>query len=181
MPSSCLRVFVVNLCYAGPLRHADDLRWGVERQINRKEFTTKTRRHKEGTKILNHEVLPDDTERVATQIVDAAFKVHSTLGPGLLESVYETCLVHELEKRDRAVRKQMTLPVLYDELHLDAGLRLDLLVEDRVIVELKAVDRLLPVFEAQVLTYLKLTGKRLGLLINFNVPRIKDGIKRFIV
>jgi GxxExxY protein len=130
---------------------------------------------------LNHEPLPDDTERVATQIVDAAFKVHSTLGPGLLESVYETCLVHELEKRDLTVRKQITLPVIYDELRLDAGLRLDLLVEDRVIVELKAVERLLPVFEAQVLTYLKLTGKRLGLLINFNVPRIKDGIKRFIV
>ncbi len=130
---------------------------------------------------MNYDPAPDDTERVATQIVDAAFKVHSTLGPGLLESVYETCLVHELEKRDLIVRKQMTLPVIYDELRLDAGLRLDLLVEDRVIVELKAVDRLLPVFEAQVLTYLKLTGKRLGLLINFNVPRIKDGIKRFIV
>ena len=79
------------------------------------------------------------------------------------------------------VQKQMTLPVIYDEVYLDAGLRLDLLVEDRVIVELKAVERLLPVFEAQVLTYLKLTGKRLGLLIHFNVPRIKDGIKRFIV
>ncbi len=130
---------------------------------------------------MNYEALPDDTERVATQIVDAAFKVHSTLGPGLLESVYETCLVHELEKRDLTVRKQMTLPVIYDGLHLDAGLRLDLLVEDRVIVELKAVARFLPVFEAQVLTYLKLSGKRLGLLINFNVPRIKDGIKRFIV
>ena len=130
---------------------------------------------------MNCDPLPDDTERVATQIVDAAFKVHSTLGPGLLESVYETCLVHELEKRDLNVRKQLTLPVIYDELKLDAGLRLDLLVEGRVIVELKAVERLLPVFEAQVLTYLKLTGKRLGLLINFNVPRTKDGIKRFIV
>ena len=130
---------------------------------------------------MNHDPLPDDTERVATHIVDAAFKVHSTLGPGLLESVYETCLVHELGKRDLTVQKQMTLPVIYDELHLDAGLRLDLSVEDRVIVELKAVERLLPVFEAQILTYLKLTGKRLGLLINFNVPRIKDGIKQFIV
>ena len=130
---------------------------------------------------MNCDPLPDDTERVATQIVDAAFKVHSTLGPGLLESVYETCLVHELEKRDLNVRKQLTLPVIYDELKLDAGLRLDLLVEGRVIVELKAVERLLPVFEAQVLTYLKLAGKRLGILINFNVPRIKDGIKRFIV
>ncbi len=172
---------MVNLYCAESLRRADDLRWGVEREINRKEFTTKTRSHKEGTKILNYDPAPDDTERVATQFVDAAFKVHSTLGPGLLESVYETCLVHELEKRDLTVGKQMTLPVIYDELHLDAGLRLDLLVEDRVIVELKAVERLLPVFEAQVLTYLKLTGKRLGLLINFNVPRIKDGIKRFIV
>ena len=130
---------------------------------------------------MNHDALPDGTERVATHIVDAAFKVHSTLGPGLLESVYEICMAHELEKRALNVQKQMMLPVIYDDLRLDAGLRLDLLVEDRVIVELKAVDRLLPVFEAQVLTYLKLTGKRLGLLINFNVPRIKDGIKRFIV
>ena len=128
-----------------------------------------------------YDVLPDDTEQVAAQIVDAAFKVHSTLGPGLLESVYETCLVHELEKRDLTVQKQITLPVIYDDLRLDSGLRLDLLVEDRVVVELKAVERLLPVFEAQVLTYLKLAEMRLGLLINFNVPRIKDGIKRFIL
>ncbi len=117
---------MVNLYCAGTLRRADDLRWRVEREINGKEFTTKTQRHKEGTKILNYDPAPDDTERVATQIVDAAFKVHSTLGPGLLESVYETCLVHELEKRDLTVRKQMTLPVIYDGLHLDAGLRLDL-------------------------------------------------------
>ena len=89
--------------------------------------------------------------------------------------------VQRVGKRDLNVRKQLTLPVIYDELNLDAGLRLDLLVEGRVIVELKAVERLLPVFEAQVLTYLKLAGKRLGILINFNVPRIKDGIKRFIV
>jgi GxxExxY protein len=129
---------------------------------------------------LVRDALPAGTERVAAQIVDAAFKVHSTLGPGLLESVYEACLVHELEKRDLTVRQQMALPVVYDDLRLDAGLRLDLLVEDQVIVELKAVERLLPVFEAQVLTYLKLTDKRLGLLINFNVPRIKNGIKRLI-
>jgi GxxExxY protein len=130
---------------------------------------------------LVRDALPAGTERVAAQIVDAAFKVHSTLGPGLLESVYEACLVHELEKRDLTVRQQMALPVVYDDLRLDAGLRLDLLVEDQVIVELKAVERFLPVFEAQVLTYLKLTDKRLGLLINFNVPRIKNGIKRLIL
>jgi GxxExxY protein len=129
------------------------------------------------TKARN-EAISSAVDRVAREIVDAASRVHSALGPGLLESVYETCLVHELTKRGLRVARQVSLPVVYDTIRLDAGLRLDLLVEDCVIVELKAVETLLPVHHAQVLSYLKLSGKRLGLLINFNVPLIRDGIRR---
>jgi GxxExxY protein len=114
----------------------------------------------------------------ATQIVDAAYAVHKTLGPGLLESVYEICLMHELGRRQVLAERQVALPVIYDRITLDAGLRLDLIVERCVIVELKSVDKLLPVHTAQLLTYLKLSGLRLGLLINFNVQLIRDGIKR---
>jgi GxxExxY protein len=124
------------------------------------------------------EPIPDEIDAVAKKIVDAAFAVHKALGPGLVESVYEVCLVHEVMKRDLAVRRQVVLPILYDGVRLDAGLRLDLLVADAVIVELKAVERVLPVHQAQALTYLKLTGYRLALLINFNVPLIKHGIDR---
>ena len=124
------------------------------------------------------DVIPKRTDEVAKEIVDSAFKVHRELGPGLLESVYETCLEHELGKRGLEVRRQVSFPVIYDGERLDAGLRLDLLIEDRVIVEIKAVENHKPLFEAQVLTYLKLTQKRLGLLINFNVALIKNGIKR---
>jgi GxxExxY protein len=120
-------------------------------------------------------------ERTATQIIDAAFRVHSTLGPGLLESVYEACLAHELKKRGLKVARQVAVPVVYEGETLDAGLRLDLLVEDCVVVENKAVETMIPLFNAQVLTYLKLTGRQLGLLINFNVPRIKDGVKRVVL
>lgn len=122
--------------------------------------------------------IPEGTDVVAKAIVDSAFKVHSTLGPGLLESVYETCMVHELSKRNLTFSRQVSLPVLYDGIRLDGGLRMDLVVENCVVVELKAVEQLLPVHKAQVLTYLKLSGHRLALLINFNVPVIKDGIRR---
>lgn len=124
------------------------------------------------------EPIPLKTDAVARQVVDAAFAVHKNLGPGLLENVYEVCLVHELKKRGLAVQQQIALPIYYDDIRLDAGLRLDLLVNQAVIVELKAVEKLLPVHKAQALTYLKLTGHRLALLINFNVPLIKDGIER---
>ena len=127
------------------------------------------------------EPIPEETNTIGKQIIDAAFTVHRTLGPGLLESVYEICLVHELSRRCMNVQKQVMLPIHYDNLQLDAGLRLDLLVEETVIVELKAVEQLLPVHRAQVLTYFKLTGYRLGLLINFNVPLIKNGIERIIL
>jgi GxxExxY protein len=114
------------------------------------------------------------------KVIGAAMRVHSALGPGLLESAYEICLIHELNKGGIAVKSQVPLPVLYDGLKLDAGYKLDLLVEDLVIVELKAVDGLNRVHEAQLLTYLKMSNKRVGLLINFNVLHLKDGIKRLV-
>jgi len=126
------------------------------------------------------EELPPALERVATQIVDAAFKVHSELGPGLLESVYEKCLAYELTKRGLRVQRQVLVPIMYDGVVLDEPLRLDLLVEESVIVEVKAVEKMHPVFHATMLTYLKLSGKRLGFIINFNVRIIKEGIKRVI-
>jgi len=137
-------------------------------------------RHKD-TKTKLFEPVPLEVERVAKQTVDAAFRVHSALGPGLLESVYGVCLAHELRRRGLKVEVEVKIPIVYEGLQLDAGLRIDLLVEGGLIVELKAVIRMEPVFEAQLLTYLKLTGHRLGLLINFNVPLIRDGIKRVVL
>ena len=134
-------------------------------------------RHK-GTKIDIFAPIPPETERVARATVDAAVKVHRVLGPGLLESVYEVCLAHELRRRGLYVETQAPFPVVYEDIRLDAGLRLDMVVEEQLIVELKAVEKMNPLFKAQLLTYLKLTGKRLGLLINFNVPLIKDGVCR---
>jgi GxxExxY protein len=125
--------------------------------------------------------IPEATEIVATAVIDAAFKVHKTLGPGLLETVYETCLAHELRKRALALATQVAVPVVYDDIRVDGGLRLDMLVDDRVIVELKATESMDPLHEAQLLTYLKLTGHRLGLLINFNTPLLKKGIKRIVL
>lgn len=130
---------------------------------------------------LRGESLPSATETAAKVVVNCAFRVHSQLGPGLLESVYEVCLAHELHKSGLPFENQLSLPVVYDGIRLDAGLRLDFQIAGAVIVELKAVEHLLPVHQAQVLTYLKLTGHRLGLLINFNVPRIKDGIRRVVL
>ena len=115
---------------------------------------------------------------ITGHIVDASMKVHTELGPGLLESAYEACLAHELTKRGLKAVSQLALPVKYDGIELDAGYRIDLLVEDRVIVELKAVEKTTPLHEAQLLSYLKLSNKKIGLLINFNVVRLKDGIKR---
>jgi GxxExxY protein len=120
-------------------------------------------------------------ENIGKEIVDAAFKVHSELGPGLLEKVYEVCMAHELQKKGLKVQRQLDIPVVYDGLVFEEGLRIDLLVENCVIAELKAVDEVNPVWEAQILSHLKLTGKNLGYLINFNVPLIKKGIRRFIL
>jgi GxxExxY protein len=127
------------------------------------------------------EPISRETEALAKEIIDAAFKVHKTLGPGLLESVYEVCLCHELSGRNIPFKSQVSMPVVYEDVRLDAGLRLDLVVADKVIVEIKAVQKMQPVFDAQVLTYLKLAGLRLGLLINFNVPLFKERVKRIIL
>jgi GxxExxY protein len=124
------------------------------------------------------EKIDEATDAIATQIVDAASAVHSTLGAGLLESVYGSCLEYELKECGLRVERQVALPVTYKKLRLDAGMRLDLVVADRIVVELKAVESLTAVHTAQIMTYLKLTGLRLGFLINFNVALIKDGIKR---
>lgn len=124
------------------------------------------------------EGISDELNELSRLVVDAAFQVHQTLGAGLLESVYEVCLCHELEKRGIPFQKQISLPVVYDGITLNAGLRLDIWVDQKIVVELKAVEQLNAVHHAQLLTYLKLTNNRLGLLINFSTPRIKDGIKR---
>lgn len=117
---------------------------------------------------------------ISGKILEAAFKVHSALGPGLLESAYEACLIHELRKMNLTVDSQCSLPVIYDGIQIDVGYRLDLLVEHEVIVELKAVEKLLPIHEAQLLSYLKLSERKIGLLLNFNVLHLKDGIKRSV-
>jgi GxxExxY protein len=127
------------------------------------------------------EPISEEINQVAKQIVDAAFAVHSTLGAGLLESVYEVCLEYELRQRGLRVERQVILPVIYDNIRLDDGFRIDLLVNQCVIIELKAVQNLLPIHTAQIITYLKLSKHRLGFLINFNVPLIKDGIKRIVL
>lgn len=132
------------------------------------------------TQRSNFVTLPIETEQIATQVVEAAFTVHKTLGAGLLESVYETCFCYELQKRGLKFGRQVALPIIYDGVQLAESFRLDVLVEDQIICEIKAVDELIPVHQAQLLTYLKLAQKRLGFLINFNVPLIKDGLKRLI-
>jgi GxxExxY protein len=125
--------------------------------------------------------IPAAAEEAGARLLDAAFNVHRNLGPGLLESVYETCVCHELSKLGVVFQRQLCLPVQYDGIQIDAGLRLDVVIDDLVIAELKAIEAILPVHEAQLLTYLKLTGKRLGYLINFNVPLLKNGVKRIVL
>ncbi len=115
---------------------------------------------------------------LSNRIIGAAINVHRQLGPGLLKSVYEECLAYELSTQSILFKRQVSVPVKYKEIEMDCGFRLDLLVSDLVVVEIKAVEGLLPVHSAQIITYLKLTGCKLGLLLNFNVIRLKDGIKR---
>ena len=123
--------------------------------------------------------LPIYTESIATKIVDAALKVHKRLGPGLLEIVYEAYLEYELKKAGLEVKRQVYLPIIYDNMIINEGLKLDLLVENLIIIELKAVEKVNPLWQAQIISHLKLLDKDLGFLINFNVPLIKQGIKRF--
>lgn len=120
------------------------------------------------------------TEQIASQIVDAAIKVHRALGPGLLENIYEVCFSHELVRRNLKIATQVKVPILFEDLKIEDALRLDLIVEDLIIVELKAVESMLPVHTAQLLSYLRLTGKHLGFLLNFNVPLMKEGVKRLV-
>jgi GxxExxY protein len=123
----------------------------------------------------------EQEEAIATQIVDAAYTVHKVLGPGLLEKIYEVCFCHELQKRGLSYQRQVDIPVVYDGITFDEALRLDVIVEDLIICEVKAVDQINPLYKAQLLSYLRLTGKRIGFLINFNIPVIKNGIKRIIL
>ena len=130
---------------------------------------------------MGHAPIPARTEAAARQCIGAALQVHRALGPGLLESAYEHCLAHELALRGVKVQRQLALPVVYEGERLDAGYRLDLVVDGAAIIEIKALDALAPIHDAQVLTYLKLSGLRIGLLINFNVVLLKHGIKRLVL
>ncbi len=132
--------------------------------------------HKDSFKPLTQE-----EERIGKAIVNAAYIVHKALGPGLLEKVYEVCFCHVLAKDGYFVKRQIAIPIVFEGIEFEEGLRLDVLVDDLVICELKALDTVNPVWEAQLLSHLKLTKKRLGYLINFNVPLIKNGIKRMVI
>jgi GxxExxY protein len=129
----------------------------------------------------NFKPIPLEEEAIGKKILDAAYTVHSSLGPGLLESVYEACTAYEARQQGLSVETQVVVPVKYQTVFIDTGLRLDLWVEKLVIVEFKSVETMHPLYEAQLLTYLKITGCRLGYLINFNVKHLKDGIKRMVL
>ena len=124
--------------------------------------------------------IPIELEKIGKLVVDSAYTVHYNLGPGLLEKVYEVCFCHELLKRGLKYQRQVTIPIVYDNLQFNEGLRIDVIVENVIICELKALDNVNPVWQAQILSHLKLTDKRLGYLINFNVSKIKNGIRRFV-
>jgi GxxExxY protein len=125
--------------------------------------------------------ISEQENNIGRVVYDVAFKLHRMLGPGLLESVYEKCFCHELSLRNIEFQRQVSVPILYEDLKIQDGLRIDILVDEKVIVELKAQENYHPVWEAQLLSYLKLTGLRLGYLINFHTPLIKNGIKRMIL
>jgi len=122
----------------------------------------------------------DELNKITETIIGAAIDVHRALGPGLLESAYQACLAYELIERGRKVEQQKPLPIVYKSVHLDAGYRLDLLIEDKVIVEIKSVDSIAPIHEAQLLSYLRLSEKKVGLIINFNVKVLRYGIRRLV-
>src|SRR5947209_20059338 len=124
---------------------------------------------------------PEQNDLLTERIIGFAIEVHRRLGPGLLESAYEECLCYELGANDLAFRRQVPLPVVYKSVRLDCGYRIDIIVDDRVIVELKTAERLLPIHDAQVLTYMKLSGIPTGLLLNFNTAVLKDGIRRLML
>jgi GxxExxY protein len=130
---------------------------------------------------MNHRKTTKREEELAKEIVDAAYLVHKQLGPGLLEKIYEVCFCHELSKKGINTRRQVSVPIQYDGITFEEGLRLDVLVEEMIVCELKAVDTFNPVWKAQIISHLRLTKKQLGFLINFNVSLIKDGIQRIII
>ena len=125
--------------------------------------------------------IPAETEVIGKKVLDAAYAVHSSLGPGLLESAYQECLAYELSHAGVSFQKEWPLPVRYKDVLIDCGYRVDILVEQSLILELKSVDKLLPIHEAQILTYMKLASVKTGLLINFNVQRLTDGLKRMVL
>jgi GxxExxY protein len=129
---------------------------------------------------MEYNALSENEERIGRAVVNAAYKVHKELGPGLLEKVYEACLAYELRKAGFQVRRQVKLPIIYDGVVFDEGLKADIIVEDLVVLETKAVDTVNPVWLSQIISHLRLTRLRLGYLINFNVPTIKQGIRRVI-
>jgi len=133
------------------------------------------------TVVKNFKPIPLDVEAIGKKVLDAAYTVHSALGPGLLESVYEACTAYEARNRGLNVETQVAVPVRYNTVFIETGLRLDMLAEKSVIVEFKTVEAMHPLYDAQLLTYLKITGCRLGYLINFNVKHLKDGIKRMVL
>lgn len=124
--------------------------------------------------------MESDVEKLGKTIIEASFRVHSALGPGLLESAYQACLMHDLKNQQLKLASEVAMPLHYMGARLDVGYRIDLLVEDLVIVELKSVEKLMPIHQAQLLGYLKLSGLRLGYLLNFNVIHMRDGIKRMV-
>jgi GxxExxY protein len=124
--------------------------------------------------------IPAEIEKIATETIDAAYKVHTSIGPGLLESAYEACLIYELKKRGFIVESQVMLPITYDGMIINNSYRIDLLIDHCLIVELKVVEEIIPIHISQVLTYLRFSDQKLGLIINFNTRLIKDGIKRVI-
>ena len=128
-----------------------------------------------------HEEITKDVEAVARAVVDAGLKVHRVLGPGLLETAYEHCLAYELTVRGVSCQRQVVLPIVYEGVRLDAGFRPDLIVENAVVVEIKSIDALTRVHEAQLLAYLRLSSCRIGFLMNFNVPLFKNGLRRFVL
>ena len=130
---------------------------------------------------MRHKPIPLNTEKIAKEVINSAFQVHKQLGPGLLEKVYETCFCYELSKAGLDFQRQVKMPIFYDGKILEDSFRIDVLVENKIICELKSVTEMSSIFEAQLLTYLKLTEKRLGFLINFNVELIKDGIQRIVL
>ncbi len=125
--------------------------------------------------------MPLQNDPLATQVIGLAIKVHRALGPGLLESAYEECLAYELTKNNVPFGRQVPLPLIYEDVRLDCGYRMDFVVDRQLLIEVKSLDRLLPIHDAQILTYLRLSGCRVGLLMNFNQEALRDGLRRFVL